>query len=187
MNATKNIVLGVMGKVGSGKTSLIHIIEENYKTKKFIADDVFKEMKENGEFDEDIELNSKLFLDNKLQEKIRKEYHPKVFEKINKEIKDIKNSGESYDFIVIETALPSDLFLSMCDKTIYIENDERVKQMRLMNDRNYSISKIKNILDSQKYYEKYYKKADYKIINNKDYNYLKVEVGFILDEIYSSK
>ena len=28
MNATKNIVLGVMGKVGSGKTSLINIIEE---------------------------------------------------------------------------------------------------------------------------------------------------------------
>ena len=69
MNATKNIVLGVMGKVGSGKTSLINIIEEKYKTKNFIADDVFKEMKENGEFDCDIELNSKLFLDNKLQEK----------------------------------------------------------------------------------------------------------------------
>ena len=59
--------------------------------------------------------------------------------------------------------------------------------MRLMNDRNYSISKIKNILESQKYYEKIYKKADYKIVNNKDYNYLKVEVGFILDEIYSAK
>lgn len=187
MNATKNIVLGVMGKVGSGKTSLINIIEEKYKTKKFITDDVFKEMKENGEFDCDIELNSKLFLDNKLQEKIRKEYHPKVFNKIKKEIEILKENGEEYDFIVIETALPSDLFLSICDKTIYIENDERVKQMRLVNDRNYSISKIKNILDSQKYYEKFYKKADYKIENNKDIINLKVEVGFILDEIYSSK
>ena len=187
MNATKNIVLGVMGKVGSGKTSLIKIIEEKYKIKTFIADDVFKEMKENGEFDEDIDLNSRLFLDTKLQERIRKEYHPKVFNNIKKEIEILKDNGKEYDFIVIETALPSDLFLSICDKTIYIENDEKVKQMRLMNDRNYSISKIKNILESQEYYEKFYKKADYKIINNNDIINLKVEVGFILDEIHSTK
>ena len=187
MSATKNIILGVMGKVGSGKSSLIRIIEEKYKIKKFIADDVFKEMKENGEFKDDIDLNSKLFLDTKLQEKIRKEYHPKVFEKINKEIKDITNSGESYDFIVIETALPSEMFLDMCDKTIYIENNDKINTMRLIESRNYSMIKIKSILDSQKYYERFYKKADYKIVNDEDIINLKVEAGFILDEIYSSK
>lgn len=183
MNVTKNLVLGVMGKVGSGKSTVIKIISDKYNTVSFSADEVFKEMQENGEFGDNIEINTKLFLDTKLQEKIREEYHPKVFDKIKKNIDKIKKSDKEYDFILVETALPSDKYLMMCDKTIYVENSDKIKSMRLMDGRNYTSTKIKNILDSQKYYEKYYKKADYKINNDTDKTDLIYKIDFVIKEM----
>ena len=208
------MVLGVTGKIGSGKSTCIEYIKENYCAIVFSADEVAKELIESGEVDYKVENGALFFSDCNLQELCRTKLHPVVFSRIKRNIENIKNKINKNNFlnnedeitlkkekstnfnnllkknnfteflIIVETALPNDMFFDMCDKVILIESNFENKAKWLMESRKYGIGKTKMIYDSQEYYEKFYDRADIKIINNGNLKSFKDKIKEVIDEIY---
>lgn len=242
------MVLGIVGKIGSGKSAVVKYIEKNYDAIVFSCDEIAKEIMEKGESSYDPGFAGEIFINEKKQEECRTLLHPLVFIRIYKNILEIENKNnflnnlnennedldlkgnncnlnnllnkpcdnsnimnknnfdnilnidcnENYKnknyflnknnfskkLIIIESALPSDEMFKMCDKVIYIDSpyEERVK--RLKESRDYSESKTKLIYDSQKYYEKFYDRADYKIYNDGTKEELEEKVKEVLNEIH---
>lgn len=215
------MVLGIIGKIGSGKSAVVKYIENNYNTVVFSCDDIAKEIMEKGETDYDPGFAGEIFINEKKQEECRMKLHPLVFNRIsenlnkllnknnlnhlnnenesnsktsaNKEnfnefyrsIMNSKNENNFYEkIIIIESALPSDEMFKMCDGVIYIDSPYADRVERLKETRDYPESKTKLIYDSQKYYEKYYDRANYKICNDGTKEELEIKVKEVLNEIY---
>ena len=110
---------------------------------------------------------------------MRNNFHPLVFKRIKEAI-----DRDSKDAInLIETALPSELFFSICDKTIYIRSKREDQVARLKRTRSFTDNQFDVIFNSQEYYEKYYNMADYIIDNNGDLDSFKSRVKEVMDEI----
>ena len=197
------MVLGIVGKIGSGKSTAIEYIEKNYGAIVFSCDNIAKDIMEKGESDYDPGFDGEIFINKKKQEECRTLLHPLVFNRICRDIENIlnksiennlsnKNNINNFNnlhnfyegIIIIESALPSDDMFKICDKVIYIDSsyDDRVK--RLKESRDYSESKTKLIYDSQEFYEKYYNKADYRISNDGTKEELEEKIKEVLNEIY---
>ena len=153
------MIIGFSGKVGSGKTTLSNMLVDKYNLIKFDCDIIAKELQTKLNFK--ININEQGFIDESEQNRIIDEFHPLVWNRVEQLIENNKNNNTD---IVIETALPSDRFFEIIDISFYIKT-ELVKE-RLMLNRKYTESKIETILDSQKFYEKYYEKCDFVIMNN---------------------
>lgn len=178
------MVIGVIGKIGSGKSACVKYIKENYDAEVFSCDDVAKAMIDNGEIDYKIENPEEFFTNENLQERCRTVVHKKVFERIYKNISDKKSKNNFEElYFVIETALPNEQLFDMCDKVICIDNSFEKKVELLLFHRNYSIGKTTMILNSQKYYEKFYDRADYKITNNGSKEEFLDKVKEVMNEI----
>lgn len=249
------MVLGIVGKIGSGKSAVVKYLQEEYGAIAFSCDEVAKEIMKEENFN--VADSEEIFINENFSEKIRIELHPKVFSRIfeninilynfleenaldnneNKEdisilekklninifsnilnknnflnyyedkeiIKNYKNNKivineknenilKKYNFkkknefysilIIIESALPSDDMFKICDKIIYIDSPYEDRVCRLKESRNYTEEKIKLIYDSQAYYEKFYDRADYKVMNDASKDDLRNKIKEVIDEIY---
>ena len=202
------MVVGIIGKVGSGKSACAEYLEKKYKAIVFSCDHIAKEIIENKDADY-IALPSGLFFRSKeAQEECRNKIHKLVFDKICKDLKNIKNKNnfnnceeqpakmteESIlnkynlnnfcELVVIECALPSERLFEMCDKVIYIRNSYGDKVKLLYEKRGYTEDVTKLIYDSQAYYDKYYDRADIVIDNNGTKSDLEKKIKEVIDEIY---
>ena len=179
-----NMVIGIIGKIGSGKSKCLKFIEElyiDYDIKIYSCDDIAKEIldEDDSKFTFKYLRPYDFFTNEKIQEEVRNDFHPLVFNKIKEEI-----DASSKDSInLIETAPPSELFLNMCDKTIYIKSSREDEMGRLKNSRSFTDEQFNVIYNSQEYYEKYYNKADYIIENNGDLDSFKCKIKEVMDEI----
>lgn len=176
------MLIGIMGKIGSGKSICVNYLKNNCGFIVYSCDDIAKNMFENGETEYIKSDANNFFLDEKLQEECRNTLHKKVFEKIFIEY-DIEKKNNKNVNAVIETALPNDDFINKCDKTILVYNDFDNKIDLLIKNRNYTIGKINLIYNSQKYYEKFYNMADYKIENNKTLDELITKLREVINEV----
>ena len=131
------MVLGIVGKIGSGKSTAIEYIEKNYGAVVFSCDNIAKDIMEKGESDYDPGFDGEIFISKKKQEECRTLLHPLVFNRICSDIKNILNKNNKYNLsnknninnfknlhnfyegiIIIESALPSDDMFKICDKVI---------------------------------------------------------------------
>lgn len=179
------MTIGVVGKIGSGKTFFTKYVKDNYESiVVFSSDAIAKEIMESGEtsYNGKNIIPYEFFTNEKYQEDVRKNLHPFVFKKIENEIEKlkIKNSNLIY---IIESALPSDYMLDICDKLIYIKSSYKDIYQRLSLHRGYSDNQIKLIYNSQNYYEKFYEKADYVINNSEDLKKFLSSIKEVMDEI----
>lgn len=171
------MIIGITGKVGSGKTTLANMLVKKYGLIKLDCDTISKDIQSKCGFV--INTNSDGFIDEKEQERITNEFHPLVWNEVEQRIDKNKQSSKNYDYI-IETALPSDRFFHIVDISLLIKTD--YGNERLKNNRNYSNEKINLINISQKSYDKYYNKCDFVIINNEN-----IDIAFNkICEIYES-
>lgn len=155
-------IIGITGPVGSGKTLALEYFKGKYNIYTLLLDDLAKDMLKNNKYnyvDKDRFLN-----DDDLQD-IKNNFHPKVWNKAKKIIDDIIFT-EIYDAILMETALPSDIFFDICDKTICIQNNIEFKKQLLKDNRQYTDNKIDSIINAQKEYDIFYKKCDIILDNN---------------------
>lgn len=183
----KYMVIGVVGKIGSGKSYFIEYVKDNYKNViTFSCDTIAKKIMDSGESEyTGKDITPYIFFTNEAyQEEIRNKLHPIVFKKIEDNIQKYKNDmmHDNYIFL-IESALPSDYMLELCDKLIYIKSDFFDNLARLKENRGYSDNQAKLIFDSQKFYEKFYDKADYIIDNNSNLNRFKDSIKEVMNEI----
>lgn len=183
------MILGITGKVGSGKTACTEFLEKEYNAKVFSCDKIAKEIIENKITDYIPISPIDFFNSDTAKEECKEKIHPLVFNRIidyiNKLKKDNKDTNENNNkLLVIECALPNETFYDICDKVIYIENsfDDKIKLLK--NKRGYSEEITKLIYNSQKYYDKYYKKADFIITNDTTKNELEKKIKEVVDEIY---
>ena len=175
------MVLGLIGKVGSGKSAVARYLKESYGALHLSSDDIAKNIMQNKKYNFDNVSAENLFNDKKTQDYVRDVIHPYVIDEIKKQVFENKNK---YDLIVIESALPNNKLLSLCDKTILIETDLKFKKELLKEHRNYDETKTDIISKSQDYYEPIYKLADFKIMNDSTKEILFKKIDEVINEIY---
>ena len=183
------MILGIIGKVGSGKTVCVEYLEKEYDAKVFSCDSIAKEIIDDYETDYIPLPLSMFFRDEIAQKECREKIHPIVFNKIKKSIEIIENNeklknGNLGKLIVVECALPNESFYNICDIVIYIKNSFYDKLKLLKEKRGYSEEIIKLIYNSQNYYDEFYNKADYIIINDGTKLDLERKIKEVIDEIY---
>ena len=181
------MIIGIVGKIGSGKSTCVKFIKNNYNQYNiyvFSCDEIAKKIIEDNpkKFNFLLVNLNDFFTNDLLQKKIREDFHPIVFDNIKKCINNKINKNDKQLFI-IESALPNEQMYKICDKIICIKSSDEHILNRLIASRNYTESKVQMIYSSQKYYEKFYDKADYVVINNgKERDFLN-SVKEVIDEI----
>ena len=180
------MIIGIIGKIGSGKSKCLKLIKELYSDcdiKVYSCDDIAKEILEADDDDDKFTFRYlrpyDFFTNNEVQDDVRKNFHPLVFNKI----KDMIDKSDRSTISLIETALPSELFYDICDKVIYIKVSPENAIKRLKSSRSFTDNQFKVIYDSQKFYEKFYERADYVIDNNDDLDSLKSKLKEVMDEV----
>lgn len=87
------MVLGIVGKIGSGKSTAIEYVKKNYDSIVFSCDDIAKDIMEKGENDYNPGFAGEIFINEKKQEECRTILHPIVFRRICENICRIENEN----------------------------------------------------------------------------------------------
>lgn len=178
------MIIAIVGKIGSGKSTCINYIKEHYKNViVFSCDEIAKEILKDEKYAKLFKVNEDFYNDKTNLEKCRKEFHPIVFDFIKKEIEKLKLNNTNYLFL-IETALPSTYLYQFVDKIICVYNSTNKKINILNKNRGYDENKTLQISDSQNIYEECYKKADYFIENGGEKKELYFKLQEVLNEIH---
>lgn len=179
----KMLVIGITGGVGSGKSTISKILEEEYGAYIINTDQIAHNLMKKGEVSYNLIVDhfGKTVLDdngsidrNKLSKIVYKNQdelfklnsfsHPYVMDEVSRIIK--QNQDKNYPYTCIETALPLEANLeSMCDKIWFIYSPYEVRCDRLKRSRNYSEKKIKNIVSRQLSTDEYKQYATDVIMN----------------------
>lgn len=187
------MVIGLMGGVGSGKSTVLDYLEENYGAYIIQSDHVAKEIMtpgfkvfdklskafpeviENGKISSE-KLASIVFNNKDKLDTLNSITHPGTIEEILNRIEQSNNS-----IIVVESALLLGSGLkSHCDELwyVYCEHNERVN--RLVENRGYSVEKSEEIISNQPSDEEYNHFADEFIDNTFSVEKTREQIDMIL-------
>ena len=150
------MVIGITGKIGSGKSLALAYMKTAYDAACIIEDETAHEIMQNDEdvirgivsfFGEDI-LDKAGKVDRLiLRERIRENpedidilnslIHPRVLKTVTGQIKELSETGR--DLILVESALPKEArFSEFCDEIWVIDSDQEIRRKRLSDSRGMS-------------------------------------------------
>lgn len=187
-------VIGITGGIGSGKTAVTKILQEEYGAYLANTDNIAKRLMEPGNatyedvvyyFGEDILTEdqtidskklSKIVFNDKSKLRVLNELtHPKVLDRVRQEI--LKKEEEGQKYFIIETALMIESgYDYICDEVWYVYAPESKRRELLKKSRNYSDEKIDLIFNSQSKDEEFRKRFSIVINNDGDLEQLKEQV-----------
>lgn len=177
----KNI-LAVIGGMGSGKSTVLSVLEREGQYERLemdrIAKDCYKDKALVRElssilpkelFTGEGELNFPLFRALLLKEEayrksVEKKVHPLVFQKTEEAILKARKEEKK---LAIETALPNEHFLSLCDAVLFVDCPREERLIRLMESRGYDRMVAERMMEAQDI-EKYKESADFVLFNDGD-------------------
>ena len=188
------MIIGVMGGVGSGKSTVLNYLENNYEANIIEADKVAKEvmLPGNDVYNEIVKTFPEVIVDNKIDskklaeivfndkeqlEKLNSITHPGAVKEIVSRIKSSKNR-----IIVVESAILLGSGVEQyCDELwfVFCNRDTRIK--RLIQTRGYSKEKCISVIESQPADEEYNKGADEFIDNSYSEENTREQIDLILD------
>lgn len=188
------MIIGVMGGVGSGKSTVLNYLENNYEANIIEADKVAKEvmLPGNDVYNEIVKTYPEVIVDNKIDskklaeivfnnkeqlEKLNSITHPGAVKEIVSRIKSSKNR-----IIVVESAILLGSGVEQyCDELwfVFCNRDTRIK--RLMQTRGYSKEKCISVIESQPADEEYNKAADEFIDNSYSEENTREQIDLILN------
>lgn len=203
------MVIGIIGGVGSGKSTVLDYLANNYNAHIIQADIVAKEIMEPGysayneicdAFPDAIDnsginkekLANIVFNNKEKLILLNSITHPATIEEIISRItkstsqdSDKKNDGfKSTDYsniIVVESAiLPGTGIEDYCDELWYVYCEKEKRITRLMNNRGYSREKAESIIANQPSEEEYNRMADEFIDNSYSENETHEKIDIIL-------
>ena len=183
------MVIGVTGGVGSGKSTVLQILKDEYDAHIIIADDISREQMEPGgeayeavvrEFGRSIledpgkalspivrpRLAEIVFGDERLLEKLNSLTHPLVRKKIRELIREIYAEDEEA-LIVLESAIfVEGKIIDLVDElwAVLVEKEERIRRLR--ESRGYSREKALSIMENQMSDQELSALADFVIDNS---------------------
>lgn len=190
------MVIGVIGGVGSGKSTVLDYLKKQYCAEIIKSDNVAKEIMKPGEkvfleiakvfpeVIEDNEINTEkmaalIFGDEKKRKRANSIIHPGTIDEINKRIKESKS-----DIVVVESALLIGTGIeNQCDEIwfVFCEGEKRIE--RLMKNRGYSREKSESIISKQPSDEEYNLVADEFIDNSYSPEDTKEKIDLILSAL----
>ncbi len=179
----ENKVIGITGGVGSGKSTVSKILEEDYGAYIINTDDVAHKLMEKGQIsynyikeyfgpsilDENdnidrAKLGVIVYKDANELLKLNSFTHPYVMDQVKIIIK--QKQKENYNYVAIETALPQEAKLKdICDEIWFVYASQASRAKRLKAQRNYTDEKIICIMDKQLTSEEYKTYSTHIIIN----------------------
>ena len=177
----KNI-LAVIGGMGSGKSTVLSVLERKGQYERLemdrIAKDCYKDKALVRElssilpkelFTGEGELNFPLFRalllkDEAYRKAVEKKVHPLVFQKTEEAILKARKEEKK---LAIETALPNEHFLSLCDAVLFVDCPREERLIRLMESRGYDRMVAERMMEAQDI-EKYKESADFVLFNDGD-------------------
>ena len=188
------MIIGVMGGVGSGKSTVLNYLENNYEANMIEADKVAKEvmLPGNDVYNEIVKTFPEVIVDNKIDskklaeivfnnkeqlEKLNSITHPGAVKEIVSRIKSSKNR-----IIVVESAILLGSGVEQyCDELwfVFCNRDTRIK--RLIQTRGYSKEKCISVIESQPADEEYNKAADEFIDNSYSEENTREQIDLILN------
>ena len=195
------LIIGITGGVGAGKSSVLEYMEENYRCRVILADDVGNRVKLPGEicYNQLVELLGRdildgegyidrnkmaaaIFSDKELLLKVNAIIHPAVKEYILSEIKREKENSR-YDFFFVEAALLIECgYEAHVDEMWYVYASEDVRRERLKNNRGYSDEKVSQIMSGQLKEEEFRNHCQVVIDNGRDFQNTKKQIDKILGD-----
>lgn len=195
------MIIGITGGVGAGKSSVLQYMQENYRCRMILADDVGNQVKlpgeicynqlvellgsdildENGFIDKN-QMAEVIFSDKNILEKVNAIIHPAVKDYILTEIEKEKQL-QNYDFFFVEAALLIECgYGEHVDELWYIYASEDVRRQRLKLNRGYSNEKISQIMKGQLKEEEFRSNCQVIIDNGSDFSNTKKQIDKILGD-----
>lgn len=192
--------IGITGGVGTGKSEVMHILEEREDTRVLLADEVahllmqkgqpcykqiIKEfpdqqlLAEDGEFDR-IQMAQWLFRDENGRTRINQIVHPAVKEYVLHQVETERKKGKLNFFFFEAALLIEEQYDAICDELWYIDTDDTIRRSRLKASRGYSDEKISQIFASQKSREEFSAVCKEIITNNGTTDELKNQIYNVL-------
>ena len=198
------MVIGVTGGIGSGKSTVLEFLRDDFNAQIIMADDVAKELMIPGTscfnrivdfFGEDIltdgevrvidskKLGAIVFNDEEKLKALNSIVHPSVKTEIENRIKKIYEENKSA-LIFLEAALLIEAgYLDILDELWVIVSDLETRIKRLISDRNYTRDKCLSIIDDQLSDEEFISHADFVVNNSDDFEKTKEQIRKHLKEI----
>lgn len=178
-------IIGITGGVGSGKSALLAAIQEEFRCRVLLADEIAHFLKEPGQscyeplikllgeqildgkgFIDKQKMADVIFGDSRLLEEVNKLVHPAVKQYILQCIEEERQRGLS-DFVFVEAALFIEAgYKDMVDSLWYIYACVEARIRRLKEGRGYTLDKIHSIMDKQLEEEAFRSAADVVIDNS---------------------
>ena len=175
-------ILAVIGGMGSGKSTVLSVLERKGQYERLemdrIAKDCYKDKALVRElssilpkelFTGEGELNFPLFRalllkDEAYRKAVEKKVHPLVFQRTEEAILKARKEEKK---LAIETALPNEHFLSLCDAVLFVDCPREERLFRLMENRGYDRMVAERMMEAQDI-EKYKESADFVLFNDGD-------------------
>ena len=190
-------LIGLTGGIGSGKTTVAKIIEDNgfavynsdIRAKELVNESDFlkneiksflgeKAYSEDGIYDTKY-VAGKVFADSELLEKLNKTIHPAV-----KQDFEHWKSLQNGKIIFKETALLFELGIDKdCDASLLVTAEDNIRIKRVMDRDSKTYREVETILEKQMPEKDKIRKADFIIYNNSTFENLKSETEKVLQEI----
>ena len=178
-------VYGITGGVGTGKSEVIKMLQQNFGGCVIMSDEVARELMQKGNisyqliveyFGRDIlmddgeidrkKLADHVFNNKEALEKLNSMTHPYVKDEIRKLIAEAEASGECR-FVALESAILLECgYEDICDEFWYVYTKPEIRRQRMKETRNYSDEKVDSVMRNQQPDEVFFEQCSFVIKNN---------------------
>lgn len=191
------LVLGITGGVGAGKSRILEILKQEYGARIIQADQVAAALEAPGEpgllaltelfgteiLDRDGSLDRKafarrIFTDEKALDMVNQVIHPMTWKKIQEMLEQ-----EPCPVTAVEAALFNEESRSLCRHLVFIDTSEENRILRLMEGRGYSREKCLDIMKNQPGRAYFLQLSDYVIDNNGSLEAVRSQVRRMMEEV----
>ena len=194
-------IIGITGGIGAGKSQVLQYIQNHYKCRVILADDVGNEVKLPGKicynqlvdllgndildkegFIQKEKMAARIFFNKELLLQVNAIIHPAVMDYILTEIQKEKEAGIQ-DFFFVEAALLIECgYASHVDEMWYVYASDEIRRERLRANRHYSDEKITSIMKGQLQEEEFRKHCQVVIDNSDDFSKTEKQIDKILGD-----
>ncbi len=201
-NHSPRPVVGITGGIGSGKSTVARMLEEEADGRVVDADQLAREAHQKPGIQEEIQtvfgeefvsdgsvnrkkLAEEVFEDEEKLNRLNEIIHPYVLERIQDEVTSFReNETSGPELLILDVPLLLETDLDhLCDVLLHVEVPEDVRARRLRESRNWDRDELRNREKTQMDVGLKQKKADYIIDNSRSKEATRKQLKRLLPEI----